>query len=152
MEVAKALMYTCWLMYARQPTGIAPEMVQFQAGQDFVVPGFTNFYILRPETVESLFILNRITGAPVYRDWGFQIMRSLDKYCKAPYGYGAFPDVRDVNRRPEDSMESFFLAETLKYLYLLQDPDSSISLDEYVFNTEAHPLRIFPKGWRNNLK
>ena len=145
MEVAKALMYTCWLMYARQPTLIAPEMVTFQNGNDFTVPGFTNFYILRPETVESLFILNRITGAPVYRDWGFQIMRALDKHCKTTYGYGAYPDVRDVNRRPEDRMESFFLAETLKYLFLLQDPDSEISLDEFVFNTEAHPLRIFPK-------
>jgi len=43
-------------------------------------------------------------------------------------------------------MESFFLAETLKYLFLLQDPDSEISLDKFVFNTEAHPLRIFPRN------
>lgn len=39
-------------------------------------------------------------------------------------------------------MQSFFLAETLKYLYLLFSPPSVISLDEWVFNTEAHPLRI----------
>lgn len=38
---------------------------------------------------------------------------------------------------------SFFLAETLKYLYLLQSPDHPISLERYVFNTEAHPLRNF---------
>lgn len=38
---------------------------------------------------------------------------------------------------------SFFLAETLKYLYLLQDPDHPISLQKYVFNTEAHPTRVF---------
>jgi hypothetical protein len=40
----------------------------------------------------------------------------------------------------DDKMESFFLAETLKYLYLLQDPDHTISMDNYVFNTEAHPF------------
>lgn len=43
-----------------------------------------------------------------------------------------------------DKMESFFLAETLKYLYLLLDdsqPDL-VPLDQYVFNTEAHPLPI----------
>ena len=40
-------------------------------------------------------------------------------------------------------MESFFLAETLKYLYLTQDPDNIIDLDKYVLNTEAHPMRIF---------
>jgi mannosyl-oligosaccharide alpha-1,2-mannosidase len=38
---------------------------------------------------------------------------------------------------------SFFLAETLKYLYLLQSPDHPISLESYVFNTEAHPLSVF---------
>ena len=42
-------------------------------------------------------------------------------------------------------MESFFLAETLKYLYLLLDPDTEIDiLHKHVFNTEAHPTRIFP--------
>jgi hypothetical protein len=38
---------------------------------------------------------------------------------------------------------SFFLAETLKYLYLLQSPDHTISLEKYVFNTEAHPMRVW---------
>jgi mannosyl-oligosaccharide alpha-1,2-mannosidase len=42
----------------------------------------------------------------------------------------------------DDMMQSFFLAETLKYLYLLFSPPSFISLDEWVFNTEAHPLKI----------
>lgn len=42
----------------------------------------------------------------------------------------------------DNMMQSFFLAETLKYLYLLFSPPSVISLDEWVFNTEAHPLKI----------
>lgn len=45
----------------------------------------------------------------------------------------------------DDMMQSFFLAETLKYLYLLFSPSSVIPLDEWVFNTEAHPLRIVPR-------
>ena len=144
IKVAKALMYTCWQMYARQPTGIAPEYVSFY-GRDFSVPPEVPYYILRPETVESLFILQQLTGDQVYRDWGHAIMTSIERYCKTTYGYGALPDVRDTSRGPDDKMESFFLAETLKYLYMLQAPleDHKIDLDKYVFNTEAHPLLIF---------
>lgn len=44
-------------------------------------------------------------------------------------------------------MESFFLAETLKYFYLLfSDNSDLINLDTYIFNTEAHPLPIWPKA------
>jgi hypothetical protein len=39
-----------------------------------------------------------------------------------------------------DLMPSYFLAETLKYLYLLFAPDSVLDLDKVVFNTEAHPF------------
>jgi mannosyl-oligosaccharide alpha-1,2-mannosidase len=45
----------------------------------------------------------------------------------------------------DDMMQSFFLAETLKYLYLLFSPSTVIPLDEWVFNTEAHPVRITPR-------
>lgn len=82
-------------------------------------------------------------GNPIYREWGWRMFSAIDKYCRTQYGFGAHPDVRDVHRQPDDRMESFFLAETLKYLYLLQSPDHDISLDKYVFNTEAHPTRTF---------
>ena len=50
----------------------------------------------------------------------------------------------DNSNSQDDRMESFFMAETLKYLYLLFDPDSEIDiLNKHVFNTEAHPLQIF---------
>ncbi len=68
---------------------------------------------------------------------------AIDRYCKTQFGYGAHPDVNNVGRTPDDRMESFFLAETLKYLYMLQSPDHSISRAKYVFNTEAHPLSVF---------
>ncbi len=39
------------------------------------------------------------------------------------------------------AMESFFFAETLKYLYLLFAPESTLEFDSVVFNTEAHPMK-----------
>ena len=84
-----------------------------------------------------------ITGDPIYREWSWEVFEAIDTYCRTPKAYGAHPDVNNPNRKPDDRMESFFLAETMKYLYLIQDPDQPITLDKYVFNTEAHPLGIF---------
>jgi len=42
-------------------------------------------------------------------------------------------------------MQSFYLAETLKYLYLLFSPDDLLDLSQVVLNTEAHPLPVFDK-------
>lgn len=60
-------------------------------------------------------------------------------------GYSSISNVQDpLNPQPRDKMESFFLGETLKYLYLLfSDDPALLSLDAYVFNTEAHPLPIW---------
>lgn len=152
LQVAKAVAYTCYQMYARQATGIAPEFVEFRAGADIVVPGRAPFYILRPEAAESLFVLHQLTGNPIYREWGWNMWQSIDRYCKTTYGYGAHPDVRDTSRQPDDRMESFFLAETMKYLYMLQSPDHPISLERFVFNTEAHPMRRFDHWGSNENK
>ena len=46
-----------------------------------------------------------------------------------------------ISKKKADSMESFFLAETLKYLYLLFAPPETLDFDAVTFNTEAHPLR-----------
>ena len=143
LAVAKALMYTCREMYRQQPTGIAPEYVEFPDGRDMVVGSSAPFYILRPETAESLFILNQLTGDPVYRDWAWEIFTAIEKRCRTEAAYGALADVTNRASRVDDRMESFFLAETLKYLYLAMDPDRPIDLDKFVFNTEAHPTRVF---------
>ena len=86
--------------------------------------------MLRPEVIESFYILNKLTGDPVYREWGWEIFQYIEKYCKTKYGYGAHPNVRHKEMNPTDKMESFFVAETLKYLYLLFDPDSEVDLDK----------------------
>jgi mannosyl-oligosaccharide alpha-1,2-mannosidase len=67
LRSAKALTYTCYQMYARTKTGIAPEFVQFSGGDDMVVPRSAPFYILRPETVEAFYYLSKLTGDPIYR-------------------------------------------------------------------------------------
>ena len=145
LKTARALTYTCYQMYARMNTGISAEFVQFEKGRDFFIGRGAPHYLLRPEAFESFFILNHLTGDPVYRDWGWECFQSIEKYCKTRIAYGELSTVEDVNGRPRDKMESFFLAETLKYLYLLQDPDTEIDLlHKHVFNTEAHPMRIFP--------
>ena len=143
LAVAKALMYTCREMYHRMESGISPEYVEFPFGRDFVVGSTAPFYILRPETAESLFVLNQLTGDPIYREWAWEIWESIDKHCKTEIAYGALRDVNHPNHGVDDRMESFFLAETIKYLYLAQDTDKPIDLMEYVFNTEAHPTRVF---------
>ncbi|KAH9624540.1 hypothetical protein KSS87_017750 [Heliosperma pusillum] len=100
----------------------------------------TSWNILRPETVESLFYLWRLTGNKTYQEWGWNIFQAFEKNSRIESGYVG---LKDVNTGVKDNMmQSFFLAETLKYFYLLFSPPSVIPLDEWVFNTEAHPLRI----------
>lgn len=60
-------------------------------------------------------------------------------------GYAGLKDVTVVPPPTDNTMQSFWLAETLKYLWLLFAPNDTISLDEWVLNTEAHPLRIVKK-------
>jgi mannosyl-oligosaccharide alpha-1,2-mannosidase len=113
--------------------------------------------LLRPETVESLFILHRITGDAKYQEYGWEMHQALDKYAKV--ASGGYCSLDNVNVVPptmhRDKMESFFLGETLKYLYLLFEDSAggdagsaphALSLDEIVFNTEAHPLPIWVNG------
>jgi len=143
MKLAKALMYTCREMYHRTATGIAPEYVEFREGQDMVTAPGAPFYILRPETAESLFVLSQLTSEPIYREWSWEIWQAIDKHCRTEVGYAALRDVRIPNSGLDDRMESFFLAETMKYLYLAQDTHFLVDLSNFVFNTEAHPMHIF---------
>ncbi|KAF8670271.1 hypothetical protein HU200_050806 [Digitaria exilis] len=143
MNLAKEvnpLARTCYNFYQTTPTKLSGENYFFHAGQDMSVG--TSWNILRPETVESLMYLWRLTGNKTYQDWGWDIFQAFEKNSRIESGYVG---LRDVNTGEKDNMmQSFFLAETLKYLYLLFSPPSVISFDEWVFNTEAHPLRIVP--------
>ena len=98
----------------------------------------------RPETVESLFYLYRLTRDERYREWGWNIFQAFEKYTKVKSGgYASLVSVYKP-RHFRDRMESFFMSETLKYLFLLFGDDNNVlSLREWVFNTEAHPLPIW---------
>ena len=145
--VAADLAATCYSMYHNSPSGLAPDVVEFSAKnvstEQKTIRIRNPKYLLRPETVESLFYLYRFTHEEKYRDWGWNIAQSIEANCRTPHGYAS---VRDVTSSPpllQDSEESFFIAETLKYLYLLFSEDDVLPLDEWVLTTEGHPLPIF---------
>ena len=141
LKTAKALAYTCYQMYARTKSGLSPEFVIFtEKDDDFRIPrGGARQYILRPEVVESLYYLNKLTGDPIYREWGWEIFQSLEKSCKAKFGYASLKDVNRPNKKM-DKMESFSLAETLKYMYLLFDTESPIDYYTLMCSTRRHTL------------
>lgn len=74
--------------------------------------------ILRPETVESLFLAYRITGEQRYRDQGWRIFQAFQKHCRVRGGgYAGIADVEDgTNIEQLDKMETFWLSETLSEL------------------------------------
>ena len=68
--------------------------------------------------------------------------QALEQHCRVDTGFVGLKDVFQENPPKDNVQQSFFLAETLKYLYLLFSDDSIIPLDQWVFNTEAHPLPV----------
>ena len=108
-------------------------------------PGFSSImdrrYILRPEVIESVFILYRITGDDTLQDKAWKMFNNIQKHTKTKLANSAISDMTDPSAPKSDSMESFWTAETLKYFYLIFSDPSLISLDDFVFNTEAHPLK-----------
>ncbi|KAL8797925.1 MAG: hypothetical protein Q9182_007108 [Xanthomendoza sp. 2 TL-2023] len=89
-------------------------------------------YILRPEAVESVFIMYRVTGDDYWREKGWKMFTSIQNATRAEFGASAISDVMSATPYPVDEMESFWLAETLKYLYLLFSQPNYYSLDDYV--------------------
>ena len=124
--------YKMWTTF-----GIEPEEMDYST-MKLVTPG----YALRPEIIESAYYLQFYTKDPRYQEMGFAFLLSLVRSCKTDAGYAALSNV--ATRTKTDIMESYFLAETLKYLYLLFAPRETFDLDKVVFNTEAHPIR---KTW-----
>ncbi|GAB6021991.1 hypothetical protein CHUAL_006146 [Chamberlinius hualienensis] len=150
LQLAKDIMYTCYQMYAQMPTFLAPEISHFNmipgSDSDIFVKVNDAHNLLRPETIESLWYLYQLTGNKTYQDWGWQMFEAFEKYTKVESGgYTTIDNVKNIyDTRPRDFQESFFMAETLKYLYLLFSDDQTVmSLDKFVFNSEAHPLLIY---------
>ncbi|KAF5309751.1 hypothetical protein D9611_013618 [Ephemerocybe angulata] len=126
-----------------KPPGVRLPPPEPEAHKRDYTSSWSGQYLMRPETVESLYIMWKTTGDEIWRDRGYAIYQAIEKHTKAPYGYASVSNIDSDSPNKIDEMPSFFLAETLKYLYLLFDNDDPISLDKWVFNTEAHPLPIF---------
>ncbi|KAJ5737973.1 hypothetical protein N7493_001128 [Penicillium malachiteum] len=98
-------------------------------------------YKLRPEALESMFYMYRITGDKSLQDSAWRMFQNIQKNTRTKYGHSAIDDVRDPVSKMDDRMESYWLAETLKYLYLIFSEPDLVSLDDYVLSTEAHPFK-----------
>jgi mannosidase alpha-like ER degradation enhancer 2 len=124
--------YKMWTAF-----GIEPETLDYTT-----MKAVASGYQLRPEIIESAYYLAFYTKDSRYQEMGSTFLLSLVRYCKTDAGFAALSNVE--TKAKKDSMESYFLAETLKYLYLLFAPRDTLDLNKVVFNTEAHPLR---KTW-----
>ncbi|KAI9678493.1 MAG: hypothetical protein M1829_002091 [Trizodia sp. TS-e1964] len=101
-------------------------------------------YSLRPEYLESVFYAWRLTGEQQYRDWSWEAFEAIERSCKVEFGYAGVENVMNLpgDAGYTDFTESFWAAETLKYLYMTFADSNVGNLDQWVFTTEGHPLKI----------
>ncbi|KAK0724217.1 family 47 glycosyl hydrolase [Lasiosphaeris hirsuta] len=173
-HIGSKLTHGCIYAYRSMPTGMMPERYNmipcesrenckwnetaFDEGKRLrrewaphLPKGFTTAkdprYILRPEAIESVFVMYRITGRQEFQEAAWDMFTAIANGTATEYANAAVLDVTKAEYPlpQEDYMESFWLAETLKYFYLAFSPPDVISLDDYVLNTEAHPFKR-PKG------
>ncbi|KAK4783034.1 hypothetical protein SAY86_007408 [Trapa natans] len=136
-----AAFFSVWKRYGFTPEGFNLATLNVQPGQ--------RSYPLRPELIESTYWLYKATRDPSYLDAGRDMVASLQYGARCPCGYCHISDVETHNQ--EDHMESFFLAETVKYLWLLFDlavgPDNLVENGpyKYIFSTEGHLLPMTPQ-------
>lgn len=135
-EMAIRLQASCLATWNKH--GIEPE--QFDYGKmDVANDPKWERYFLNPEIMESAYYLYHFTNDVHYLEMGKIFLDSLIRYCRVEGGYGELKSV--VTKEKSDRMESYFLAETLKYLYLLFAPPETLNFKKVIFNTEAHPIR-----------
>uniref|UniRef100_A0A915L8Q5 alpha-1,2-Mannosidase n=1 Tax=Romanomermis culicivorax TaxID=13658 RepID=A0A915L8Q5_ROMCU len=136
-----ALYYGIWKKY-----GVLPERYNWHLNAPDVL-----FYPLRPEFAESTYLLYMATKNPFYLHVGREIIENLNRYTKVECGYATVHNVNDKSL--EDRMESFFLSETCKYLYLLFDEENPVNLNyaKLVFTTEGHILPVSERFRRRKL-
>jgi len=160
VNYALQLNEACWNTYAGDATGIGPEAFAYISEDgNFTGSGppsidqlaFYNkhgyyvtasYYIQRPEVLESNFYAWRVTGNSTYLQRAQMAIANFDKYLNTSTGFAGINDVNSPQSKKVDETASFWFAEVLKYLYLTFDDPDHISLDNYVFNTEAHPFLI----------
>lgn len=178
VNLGERLARGCGWAYSAFASGIMPEIFNLipcptldacefdeerwkREGDQRLTKGFRHArdarYLLRPEAIESIFIMYRITGNPEWQDMAWNMFQAIIRETTTEHANAAIEDVTRQGSAKTDSMEvsnatdsmvcradklqSFWLSETLKYFYLIFSPPDLISLDEFVLNTEAHPFR-----------
>lgn len=130
-----------WVETADEKVAHARRIIE----EDKLAPGFTGItdrrFLLRPEAIESIFILYRITGDTTLQDKAWRMFQAVTRHTNTSIANSAIADVTTPDPERIDECESFWMAETLKYFYLVFSEPQVVSLDKFVFNTEAHPLR-----------
>uniref|UniRef100_A0A9J7X461 alpha-1,2-Mannosidase n=1 Tax=Cyprinus carpio carpio TaxID=630221 RepID=A0A9J7X461_CYPCA len=146
LDLAAEITHTCHESYSRSATKLGPEAFRFDAGAEATATRLSDrYYILRPEVIESYMYMWRLTHDPKYREWGWEAVEALEKHCRVDAGFSGIRDVYASTVSHDNMQQSFFLSETLKYLYLLFSDDDLLPLEDWVFNTEAHPLPVIRK-------
>uniref|UniRef100_A0A8C1GGZ6 alpha-1,2-Mannosidase n=1 Tax=Cyprinus carpio TaxID=7962 RepID=A0A8C1GGZ6_CYPCA len=146
MELAAEITRTCHESYTRTSMKLGPEAFRFDGGVEAIATRQNEkYFILRPEVIETYMYMWRFTHDPKYRQWGWEAVQALEKYCRVVGGYSGVRDVYANTPNHDDVQQSFYLAETLKYLYLLFSDDDHLPFEHWVFNTEAHPLPVIKK-------
>lgn len=140
-STAKSLLFTCFMMANSTRSGLPPENAVFSDTQGIIIRKNSKHYTLRPETIESLFYLKELEHDPIAQEWGWILYQAIERHCRVEDGYAMFSDV-EGDGKPEDSIESYFPGETLKYLYLLFKAESIVDLQKVVLTTEAHIIPI----------
>ncbi|KAF1952451.1 alpha-mannosidase IC [Byssothecium circinans] len=157
VEYGRKITDACIWAYQHAPQGIMPEMFTmtpcpshescpYNSSIPRQHPGFESVsdarYMLRPEAIESVFYMYRITGDSAYQDVAWDMFQAIDSRSRTEFANAAIQDVMRDDGVKMDKMESFWLSESLKYFFLMFSEPRYMSLDEWVFNTEAHPFRL----------
>jgi mannosyl-oligosaccharide alpha-1,2-mannosidase len=177
LSYARKITDACVYGYAHAPHGIMPESSRLAACPSLApcaynaahppqqYPGVERVedarYMLRPEAIESVFYMYRVTGERAYQDTAWDMFQAIERHSRTGIASATIRDVTrgvqtrrgrgsssdaeaevEIELEKEDSMESFWLAETLKYFYLVFSEPDVVGLDEWVFSTEAHPFRL----------
>ena len=112
------------------------QIVDWQIKTKHLKPGFSDIhdrrYLLRPEAIESVFVHYRLSGEKDLLDAAWHMFEAIDNHTKTEYANAALKDVTIEDSENDNKMESFWLAETLKYFYLIFSEPSVVSLDDYV--------------------
>ncbi|XP_077576855.1 mannosyl-oligosaccharide 1,2-alpha-mannosidase IA isoform X1 [Stigmatopora nigra] len=147
LDLAAEVTRTCHESYDRSATKLGPEAFRFDSGAEATATRLSDrYYILRPEVIESYMYMWRLTHDPKYREWGWEAVEALERHCRVESGFSGIRDVYTLSDSHDNMQQSFFLSETLKYLFLLFSDDDLLPAEDWIFNTEAHPLPVVRKS------